>query len=195
MRSWILLSLVIGMLVGCSKEDAYDKIRKLETEGKAVEAKQLFESFLAENEDKALERSYIQFLFDNKFYLDFNREANRYLLQNPNDLTIKNLNFRYYAILAENAERQGDYDQALTYIVNNLLSRDYEDHQYWELQQSNVLRKWYAQEKSKEENTIGKKYVMSQMISLGLENLAKSLDPELYEAMNLNPATEEFQKK
>jgi len=181
----LLLFVVVFLFMGCFKENQYDKIRKLEEEGDTVEAKRLFEQFLGDKPDNDLRRSYIQFLFDNKFYLDFNKATSGYLRENPNDLTIKNLNFRYYAILAENAERQGDYDQAIVYIVNNLLSMDYEDHKHWELQQSNVLRKWYGVEKKKEDNLIGRKYVMSKMIALGLKNLAKSLDPELYKEMEI----------
>jgi len=187
LRSFLFL-LAVVLLIGCAQDNTYDKIKHLERQGKALEAKPLFEQLVSEDSDIDLKRSYIQFLFDNKFYLDFRQVASAYLRDYPNDLTIKNLNFKYYAILAENSEQQGDYDQAIEYIINNLLSMDYEDRQHWELQQSNVLRKWYGEEKMKEDNLLGRKHVMSKMIALGLNNLANSLDPELYNEMDLgNP--------
>lgn len=182
---WKKWSLIIVFLLtwGCFQENFYEKIQKLKAEGQFLEAKKLYEIHLAGNQDKAIERQYIQFLFTQNFFLDFNVAAQKYLRENPDDYAIKNLMFRYYARLADDAERQGDYDQALTYIIGNLLSTDFEDYKTWELRQSTVLRKWYDSEKNKENNLLGRKLVMSKMVTLGLHNLAKSVDPELYQEM------------
>jgi tetratricopeptide (TPR) repeat protein len=168
------------MTLGCFQENAYEKIKKLKDAGDFRQAKREYEHYLKKKHDKAFERSYIQFLFDQKYYIDFNHHSQKYLRENPDDLAINNLHYQYYAILATTSIRQKDYEQALIYIVSNLLSNDYEDHKHWELEQSTVLRKWYAEVSKKEDNLLGRKLVMSKMTTLGLDNLAKSIDPQLY---------------
>jgi len=190
-----LLSLFVLLCatLACFQESFYDKVNRLKSERKFVDAKREYEAYLEKKEDLEIRRQYIQFLFDQKYYIDFNAAAQAYMREYPDDAdtsAIKNLMFKYYAKLADDSERLGDYDQALVYIVNNLLSTDFEDYKSWELRQSAVLRKWYDKEQ-KADNLPGQKQVMTKMLGLGLSNLAKSVDTELYNELAQEPGETE----
>ena len=173
---------VLLALVHCSSGDPMKEINALVEAGDIPQAKSKFKQLIAENKVPGIHRQYIQFLFDQKQFLDFRREASDYLNKEPDDQEIKLLQFDYYARLATDAERQENYRQALDYIVSWLLSPDYPQYRKWESRQTTVLKKWYEQAEAKQDPILQKE-VLVTMRNLGFDNLALSVAPELYKTI------------
>jgi hypothetical protein len=147
------------------------------------EAKKLYKEWVEAENNPNIEREYIRFLFENKQYRDFDRAVTSYLQSYPEDSEIKNIRFDYYAKLAADAEEQGYYGDALHYIVNFLLSPDFRDYRRWESRQVTVLKKWYEDQEAKKDEA-GMRKVLNNMVNLGFENMAKSLNPQIYEEIS-----------
>jgi len=173
---FLLLALVI---IGCSSGDPLEEIQTLVDDGDIVGAKKMYADIVEAEDNPNIEREYIKFLYDHKQYHDFRRQSTAYLDLYPQDLEIKELHFDYYAMLATNAERQGDYEDALDYIVTRLLSSEYKDFRKWETKQSTVLKKWFT-EAEEEGNQLRMREALIKMRNLGFDNLARSLAPDLY---------------
>jgi len=173
------IALPLLLLAACSQSDPRQELEQLKTGGQVSQIKEKYREILAAGPDRALSREFIQFLYDQKHYRDFIKEANGYLSRNPDDADIRNLRFEYYAMLAADAERQGNYAMAMEYIVAHLLSPDYADYRTWETRQVDVFKDWFAKTES-EGDVYRQKEVLSRMKNLGFENLAKTLAPDLY---------------
>ena len=190
---WFVSILALLFLFACATADPMDEINKMIAEGKTVQAKQLFQELVAKEANPNVERQFIKFLFEQAQYHDFRREVSDYLGRFPEDGEIKELQFDFYAKLASDAERGGNYEDALDYIVTKLLDQEYQDFRKWESKQATVLKKWYNESKEKEDLASMKDAVM-KMHNLGFENLATSLDVELsQEVLKMLEKTEEAQ--
>ncbi|MCB1052745.1 MAG: hypothetical protein KDC71_19240 [Acidobacteria bacterium] len=167
------------LLFNCGGGGEIDKAKALAAEGKVIDAKNLYEAHLAKDPNPNVEREFIQFLFDNKFYVDFNTRAKNFLARFPQDTVTKNLMFEYYSRLAKDAERLGNYQTAMELIAAHLLSPDYSEWRKWESRQPTILKKWYeaAAEKGVESDM---KKVLVQIRALGYDNLAQTLNAELF---------------
>lgn len=174
---------VFMFMLGCQSDDPMVEVDNLIAEGKFTQAKVKWQKVVDEGADPAVERRFIEFLYEKKLYQDFSKQIKSYLNKYTNDKEIKNLQFEYYARLANGAEQQGNYQDAMFYIVTYLLSPDYRDYRKWEARQTTVLRKWY-QAAAEKDNEADKKKAITQMINLSYENLAKTLDPDLYQALS-----------
>ena len=170
---------LLMLLVGCSQRDYSAEIKQLVDDNKIRNAKVLYKEWVEKERNPNIEREYIQFLFDHKQYRDFDNTAKDYLSRYPQDSEVKNLRFDYYALLAGASEREGRYGDALFYITQHLLSPDYRDYRRWESRQGTVLKKWYEYAE-KDDDPAERRKVLVQMRNLGFDNLAKSLNPELY---------------
>ncbi len=180
MRMSLLLPTVLLMLlVACSSKDPLEEVNALVASGDIVAAKKKYQELVEAENNPNIEREYIKFLYEQKQYQDFKRNVGDYLARYPEDLEIMELNFDYFAMLATDAERQGDYEAALDYIVTKLLSSDYKDFRKWETKQSTVLKKWYT-EAEENEDPLAMREALIKMRNLGFENLARSLAPEIY---------------
>lgn len=177
-----LLYITLVLLCACSGQDPKQEIHELIAQNKIVDAKKKYEEVLAKNPDTALEREYINFLYENRHFRDFKMTADSFLIRFPQDGDIKLLVFKYYDKLAKDAERQGKYATTMQYIVNYLLDPAYPDHRKWESRQTTIFRKWFqVAVDQKEENM--QRDVMNQMMVLGFDNLAKDLDPDLFNTL------------
>ena len=175
----LLLVISILFLAACGGKDPMAEVNALIAEGKVPQANVVFKEMVEREQDPNLERKYVQFCFEHKQYRDFARAVSDYIARYPEDVELKNLQFEYYAILAQNAERTKDYAMALEYIVQKLLNVDYADHTKWEARQTTILTKWYQHEKEKDNDT-GMRKALATMRNLGFGNLGKDLDPERY---------------
>lgn len=173
---WVVLLLFV---VSCGKEDKLAKINELIAAGETREATQIYKAWAEESKNPNIQREYIRFLFDNKQYHDFVKEVRPYLSEHREDTAIRDLQFEYYALLARDAERVGNYETALDYIVTYLLSPDFAEYRKWESRQTTILRKWF-QEAVDEGDETEQKNVVSKMLVLNFENLAETLAPEIY---------------
>lgn len=186
-RSFLFCLTLVVLVLGCSQRDYQSEIKAAISQDNIREAKDLYKEWVDAEDNPNIEREYIRFLFENKQYRDFDRAISDYLATYPEDSEIKNLRFDYYAKLATDAEEQGYYGDALHYIVNFLLSPDFRDYRRWEDRQTAVLKKWYEEE-AKKKNEDGIRKVLVNMMNLGFENMAKSLNPEVYkELSNVTP--------
>lgn len=191
---WIALCCAISLsLISCSTVDPMDEINQLAASGKIVPAKKQFKELVEAEDNPNLEREYIKFLYEHKQYLDFKNASSSYLSRQPQDTEIQNLNFDFYAKLATDAERAGNYEDALFYIVNKLLKEEYKDFRQWESKTTVVLKKWFNEAEAKEDEPAMIE-IMTQMQSLGYENMAKSLDPALFEKMQKANAEAEVEQ-
>ncbi len=172
-------ALALLWLAACSQPDPVQEINELAAAGRVSEAKVKYKEALEKNPDRGLTRQFVQFLFDNKHYRDFIKQANEYLDRYPEDNAVKHLRFEYYAMLAGDAERQGQYNLAIEYIVAHLLSPDYRDYLTWESRQVDVFKNWFAAVE-KEGSVVKQKDVLTRMKNLGFGNLAQTLAPDLY---------------
>lgn len=177
----MLIGLLIALLLACSREDSMKEVNALIEAGKIPQAKMKYKEVVEESGNQRVAQQYIRFLYEHEQFLDFRREAFDYLRKYSDDMEIRLLQFKYYARLASDAEKQGNYALALDYIVTRLLSPDFPDFKKWENRQTTVLSKWYNSAKEKQ-NLNMQKEVLVQMRNLGFENLAKSVAPELYQA-------------
>jgi len=173
--------LVLALLCSCSSEDPMTKVNKLINEGRIAEAKKIFKNYSDTSSDPLIKQAYIQFLYERKQYHDFRREAVTHLQAYPEDKTVKDLEFNYYAKLATDAERQQQFEMALDYIVAKLLSPDFQDYRKWERQQTVILKDWFDWAAKQENPEQKKKEVLTKMKSLGFDNLGQSLAPEMWD--------------
>lgn len=178
--SSMIVSLLVVMLVACGGADPMVEINKLVEKGQVPKAKVLYQEWVDREQDPNLERKFIKFCFEHEQYGDFRRQSQSYLSRYPDDKEVKNMTFEYYAKLARDAERQKLYGTALEYIVTHLLDPDYAESSRWEKRQSEILRKWYEQQEDKD----GQKKILNHMRNHGFENLAKTIDPELYSELD-----------
>lgn len=181
-----LVLLTFMTWVDCTREDPMKRIDQLVEQGDVPEAKKAFKAYVERSENPNVERLYIEFLFKHKMYHDFRQEAPAFLERFPEDKAIQHLQFEYYALMASDAERLGRYEEALDFIVTHLLDPDYIDHPKWESRQTALLRKWYQEAEDQGNRSLQLK-VLAQMKSLGLDNLGRSLAPELYKELEKVP--------
>lgn len=184
------LMLMILVAVSCSSGDPMEEIDTLISQKKYTEAKEKFQKVVDNGAGPAVERRYIEFLYERNLYRDFDKQIKHYLDAYPNDKEVRNLQFEYYAKLASAAEQQGNYQDAMFYIVAHLLSPDYRDYRKWENRQSTILRKWFESAAEKG-NEADKKKAITQMINLSFGNLAKTLDIDLYNALSSEAAEQD----
>lgn len=182
-----LLIAVTLVMFGCQSDDPIAEIDQLIAEQKYSEANKKYKEVVDAGADAATQRRYIEFLYERKLYRDFDKRIKQYLNAFPNDTEVRNFQFEYYAKLANAAEQQGNYQDAMFYIVTYLLSPDFTDYRKWEGRQTTVLRKWY-QSAAEKNNEADKKKAITQMINLSFENLAKTMDPDLYQALSSQAA-------
>ncbi|MDJ0836662.1 MAG: hypothetical protein QNK37_09100 [Acidobacteriota bacterium] len=157
-----------------------DEINQMIADGNKVQAKQKFKELVEKEDNPNIERKYIKFLYEQAQYHDFRLSVSDYLRRNPEDGEIKELQFDFYAKLASDAERVGNYEDALDYIVAKLLDEDYKDFRKWEGKQASIFKKWYNEAKEKGDKATMKDAVL-KMYNMELKNLAQSLDPELFD--------------
>lgn len=179
-RIMLLCSTLFLVLAACSQRDYQSEIDAAISQDNVRQAKELYKAWVEAEDNPNIEREYIRFLFENKQYRDFDRVVSTYLRTYPEDTEIKNLRFDYYAKLAGDAEEQGYYGDAIHYIVNYLLSPDFRDYRRWEDRQVTILKKWYEEEEKKKDQAAMRK-VIQNTINLGFENLAKSMNMEIYQ--------------
>lgn len=160
-----------------------DEINKLVADGKVSKAKIKYRELVEKEQDPNLERKFILFLYKHESYRDFKRTSSEFLARYPNDKEVTNMVFEYYAMLAEAAEKDERYEDAMDYIVSKLLNPEYSEMARWEKRQTEILQKWYYQVAEKGELNSQKK-VLLNMKNLGFENLGKTLDPELYKTID-----------
>lgn len=158
------------------------EIDKLIAQGEIAAAKQKFRDYSAAEDNPNIERAYIQFLYEHDQYIDFKNSVVTYLNKYPEDTEIKQLEFEYYAKLAADAERIGDYGTAIDYIVKKLLVPEFRDNKRWESRQTTIFRKWYEETKAKGDR-VEQERIMTLMRNLGFENLARTIDPEVYDEL------------
>ena len=175
----MVTAILVFLFAACQQSDPVQEINDLVAQNKLRDAKIKYRELVEQTDNPNVWRDYIHFLYENKQYVDFDRECASYLRKYPDDVETMNLNFEYYAKLAGEAERQKDFESAMFYIVTHLLSPDFKDYRKWESRQATVLRKWFQDARDKNDITEQKK-VLSEMINLKFENLAKSLAPDLY---------------
>jgi len=185
----LLLVAVVLVVVGCNGGDPQEEIDQLIAQGDYIQAKEKFQELVDGGAGPAVERRYIEFLYERQLFRDFAKQIKHYLDEYPNDKEVRNLEFEYYARLAQDAERMGNYQDAMFYIVTHLLSPDYRDYRKWESRQTTVLRKWY-EDAAANNDEANKKKAITQMINLSFENLARTLDPDLYMALSSQAAEE-----
>ncbi len=174
----------------CSGQDPKQEIEALIAQKKIVEAKKKYEEELEKNPNTSLEREFIQFLFDNNHYRDFKMRADQFMIRFPQDGEVKLLVFKYYDKLARDAERSGKYATTMQYIVTHLLDPEYPDHRKWESRQTTIFKKWF-EVALEEKDANMQKDVLNQMMVLGFDNLAKDLDPDLYEVLKESDTSKE----
>lgn len=179
---------VLLILTGCQSDDPVAEIDQLIADKNYSQANQKYKELVDSGKaDPAIQRRYIEFLYERKLFRDFAKRIKNYLAAFPNDTEVRNMQFEYYAKLANAAEQQGNYQDAMFYIVTHLLSPDYTDYRKWEARQTTVLRKWY-QTAAEKNNEADKKKAITQMINLSFENLARTMDPDLYQALSSQAA-------
>lgn len=152
------------------------EINQLVEKGQIPKAKLKYQELVEREQDPNLERKFIKFCYEHEQYHDFRRQSQSYLSRYPDDKEVKNMQFEYYAKLTRDAERQKLYGTALDYIVTKLLDPDYSESGRWEKRQSEILQKWYEQAEDDEK----RKKILNHMKNHGFENLAKTVNPELY---------------
>lgn len=179
-RIILLCSSLLLLLVACSQRDYESEIKAAISEDNIREAKTLYREWVDAEKNPNIEREYIRFLFENKQYRDFDRAISSYLQTYPEDSEIKNLRFEYYAKLAADSEEQGYYGDAIHYIVNYLLSPDFRDYRRWEGRQVIILKKWYEKAEGEKDDAEMRK-IVSNTVNLGFDNLAKTMNPEIYD--------------
>ena len=182
MRNLFALICMGLLLFGCSGTDPQQEIADLIAANKIVEAKTKYEALVESSDNPVIERQFINFLYEHRHYRDFLTRAEGFMKRYPDDTEIKTMIFDYYGMLATDAEKRGDYADAMAYIVSKLLSPDYRDYRKWESKQTSLFNKWYESAKAKGD-TNAQRDVLTRMIALGFENMAQSLDPELYESL------------
>ena len=181
---------VLLVLLGCQSDDPVAEIDQLIAEKNYSQANLKYKELVDSGADPAIQRRYIEFLYERQLFRDFAKRIKQYLKSYPNDTEVRNLQFEYYAKLANGAEQQGNYQDAMFYIVTYLLSPDYTDYRKWETRQTTVLRKWYKAAADKNDES-DKKKAITQMINLSFENLARTMDPDLYLALSSQAAEKE----
>ena len=178
LKTFFVLSAVF-LLIGCPGPDPMIEINKHIEAGDIRQAKTKYKAYVQEADNPNIERKYISFLFEQKQYHDFKREVIGYLQRFPQDKEIQSLEFQYYAKLATDAERQKNYELALDYIVNKLLSPDFADYRKWESRQTTIFKKWF--ERARDENNANtQRVIIVRMSALGFDSLAQSLAPDIY---------------
>lgn len=185
----LILVAVVLVVVGCKSGDPVKEIDQLIAQKKYIQAKEKFQELVDNGAGPVVERRYIEFLYERKLYRDFSKQIKHYLDEYPNDKEVRSLQFDYYARLAQDAERMGNYQDAMFYIVTHLLSPDYREYRKWESHQTTVLRKWYEDAAAKNDEG-DKKKAITQMINLSFENLARTLDPDLFQSLSSQSAEE-----
>ena len=185
----LCLVAVVLVVVGCKSGDPLKEIDQLIAQKNYNKAKDKFQELVDNGAGPVVERRYIEFLYERLLFQDFAKQIKHYLDEYPNDKEVRNLQFDYYARLAQDAERTGNYPDAMFYIVTHLLSPDYRDYRKWESRQTTVLQKWYEDAAAKNDEA-DKKKAITQMINLSFENLARTLDPDLYMSLSSQSAEE-----
>ena len=175
-----LVGVIIVLMFACSSSDPKLEIDKLVKENKIAEAKFKYQALVEKADNPNIERQFINFLFEHNQFYDFKKVSEGFLRRFPGDEEVKQLMFSYYSRLASDAERQELYEEAMDYIVSHLLSPDFPEFRKWESRQTTIFKKWYTLMEEKGDLN-GQKKVLSQMKSLGFDNLAKDLAPQLYD--------------
>ena len=179
MRNLFALICLGLFLIGCTGNDPQQEIADLVAANKIVEAKTKYEELVESKDNPVVERQFINFLYEHRHYRDFLTRAEGFLRRYPEDSEIQTMIYDYYGMLATDAEKRGDYADAMSYIVAKLLSPEYRDYRKWESRQTSLFNKWYEAAKSKNDVNM-QRDVLTQMIVLGFENMAQNLDPELF---------------
>ncbi len=175
----LVLSIGIGLLFACGSKDPMVEINQLINAKKTGQAKEKYKELVEQENNPNVWREYVKFLFEHNQFHDFKREAREYLAKNAQDLEIRNLQFDFYAKLATDAEKSGQYGTAMEYIHNKLLDENYKEYRKWESKQVAIFSKWFNEAKGKEDQAEMEEVVVS-MIEFGFKNLAREKAPELH---------------
>lgn len=190
LRTILSLSLLaLGFLWSCSNGDQMKKIKELESAGEIQESKKLFKEYADRSGNPNVEREFIMFLYRHEQFYDFRNAVTPYLQRHADDTEIRNLRFDYFARLARDADRVGNYEDAIKYISEHLLKPEYLDAEKWESKQTVILRKWYQAE-AESGDAARQTYVLKKIKELGLDNLGRSLAPERYDSLELDQEPE-----
>lgn len=177
-NSWMVLMVVLTALMtgftGCTPTDPLVEVKKLESENKIREAREVYAKYVESSGDQKISRDYIKFLLRNNQLHFFRDQVRDHLRRFPNDTEVKNLEYEHYVDLATSAEKRGDFSDAIDYITNHLLSPDFRDYKIWEGRICNILLKWYESGKKSDNQNLMKK-VLLDMENLGCAPLAATL--------------------